>query len=39
MAWWQQSEIAMYLALIDDKVTVFWALESQDTEDPANLKK
>jgi len=39
MAWQQQSEIAMYSASVDDKAMVFWALESQDTEDLANLKE
>jgi len=39
MACQQQSEIAMYSALVEERAIVFWAHESHETDDPANLKK
>jgi len=39
MACQQQSEIAMYSASVEERATVFWARESHETDDLANLKK
>jgi len=34
----QQSEIVMYSASMEERAIVFWAYESYETGDPANLK-